>query len=288
VLQKWSPGFAALATNHILDAGEDGLVRTIQTLNQMGFMTLGAGRTREEIAQPIFWETSEGRLAIVNWVFPETHPDWMCVPGPNCWPGLRKAERITKDLKRKADWVLLMVHWSDETFAYPRPEDRATARELAGMGVDLVIGHHPHVVRGMEIIDSCTIFYSIGSFYLSGIPDAHGGWIMRLAPRYREGLGIQVSFFRGRRPEYRLLSFWKLKNRVVLDPTRRAADRLERTSRPLRQFQDAEYAKWHANERIVFYQWSHKWHFGLWELGVNDMKHVLLKPLRYLLGGMSR
>ena len=66
VLQKWAPGFAALATNHILDAGEDGLVKTIQTFKQMGFTTLGAGQTREEIARPIFWETSEGIVTITT------------------------------------------------------------------------------------------------------------------------------------------------------------------------------------------------------------------------------
>ena len=54
--------------------------------------------------------------------------------------------------KGEADWVMVVVHWSDELFPYPRPEDRATARELAQMGADLVVGHHPHVVRGMEII----------------------------------------------------------------------------------------------------------------------------------------
>ena len=282
VLQKWTPGFAALANNHILDAGEDGLAKTIQTLTEIGFTILGAGQTWEEIARPVFWETSEGRLAMVNWVFPETHPEWMCMPGPNCWPGLREAERTIQDLKRRADWVLIRVHWSDEFFPYPRPEDRAIARELARMGVDLVIGDHPHVVRGMEIIDSCPIFYSIGNLYFSYEPTDLGGWNMR-APRNREGLGIQVSFRRDRRPEYRSLSFWKLKKRVVRDPTRRAATRLEHVSRPLHQFQDSEYAEWYVKKRAVFDQWGYRWHFRLWNLGMNDMKRILLKPLRYFL-----
>jgi len=283
VLQKWAPGFAALANNHILDAGEDGFVKTIQTLNRMGFTTLGAGRTWEEITHPVLWEGSQGRLAIVNWVFPETHPDWMCVPGPYCWPGLEEAGRIIQDLKRKTDWVLLLVHWSDEVFPYPRPQDRAIARELVSMGADLIIGHHPHVVRGMEIVDSCPVFYSIGNFYFSDIPDSHGGWITRQAPRNREGLGIQVSFSRGRRPDYGLLSFWKLRNRVVLDPTRQAVTRLGRVSQPLRQFQASAYAEWYMNERIVFYQSSYKWHFRLWRLGVNDIRRILLKPFRRFL-----
>ena len=38
---------------------------------------------------------------------------------------------------------------------------------FADLGVTAIIGHHPHVVRGMEIIDSCPVFYSIGNFYFS-------------------------------------------------------------------------------------------------------------------------
>jgi poly-gamma-glutamate synthesis protein (capsule biosynthesis protein) len=279
VLQKWAPGFAALANNHILDAGKDGLVKTIQTLKQTGFTILGAGQTREEIVRPVLWETSEGRLAMVNWVFPETHPDWGCVPGPNCWPGLEEAERIIQNLKHRADWVLIRGHWSDEDFAYPRPEDRATARELARMGADLVIGDHPHVVRGMEVIRSCLVFYSIGNFYFSYEPNPPGSWNMR-APRNREGLGIQISFRRGRRPEYRPVSFWKGKSRVVRDPTRRAATRLVRVSQPLRRFQDSEYAEWYMKKRAVFDKWGWRWHFRLWNLTMNDVKRILLKPFR--------
>src|SRR6186713_713085 len=52
VIRKWSPGFATLATNHILDAGNDGLINTIASLHQMGFITAGAGETCDEIAKP--------------------------------------------------------------------------------------------------------------------------------------------------------------------------------------------------------------------------------------------
>jgi hypothetical protein len=39
----------------------------------------------------LFWETKAGKVAIVNWVFAETHPDWLAVPGPNYWPGVKKS-----------------------------------------------------------------------------------------------------------------------------------------------------------------------------------------------------
>lgn len=263
-LEGLAPGFATLATNHILDAGAAGVAGTMQALERAGFATVGAGRTREEAAKPLFWETPEGRLAVVNWVFGETHPDWMALPGPNCWPGVEEARGTVRALKHETDWVLAVVHWSDEYFAYPRPEDRTIARELAQMGVDLVVGHHPHVVRGMEIIGSCPVFYSIGNFYFDAIPGTHARWGGCAAPRNREGLGVEISFRRGLRPEWAVRSFWQAGGQTTGDPSRRAVLRMEQVSHPLRQLPRAGYGEWYAARRARFDRWDYRWQFGLW------------------------
>jgi hypothetical protein len=281
VIRNWSPGFATLATNHILDAGQEGLVRTIQTLHRIGFSTTGAGRSRPEIVQPAYWETSEGRLVIVNWVFPETHPDWMSEPGPNCWPGLAEATDTVQSLKRQFDWVMIVPHWSDEHFSYPRPEDREIARQLAGAGADLVIGHHPHVVRGMEIIGSCPVFYSLGNFYFSDIPNHHGGWAVRQAPRNREGLGVRISFRQDRQPELQVLSFWQASGRVITDPLGRAARRMQRVSLPLQGFPESSYAKWYADRRARFDRLGYRWHFRVWQLGLRGHMRYLFRLVHF-------
>lgn len=266
VIQSWSPGFVTLATNHILDGGREGLDKTIRLLTQAGFATVGAGQTQEELAKPLFWETEQGVLAIVNWVFPETHPEWMHVPGPNCWPGLTAAAATIKNLKREVDWILLVLHWSDELFLYPRPEDRITARELAHMGVDLIVSHHPHVVRGMEIIGSCPVFYSIGDFYFSDIRNSQGHWVVRRAPRNREGVGLRILFRRDQQVDYQPLSFWQRQKQVSLDPFHRAVRRMKSASRPLQLFQDTQYATWYGIQRARFNKWGYRWNFGLWQL----------------------
>ncbi len=279
VVHKWSPGIATLATNHILDAGESGLVNTMESLSNAGFMTVGAGRNEEEITAPLFWETVEGRLAILNWVFPETHPDWMHVPGPNCWPSLNEARHIIQRIRSHADWVLVVVHWSDELFPYPRPGDRTVAYELVSAGADLIIGHHPHVVRGAETIGTCPVFYSLGDFYFSDVADGQGGWITRRAPRNREGLGVWITFRRGHSPIYRVLPFWQANGHVTLDTLRRATKRMEHVSRPLEQFQGSAYAEWYISERSRFDRWGYRWHFGLWQMGWRGLIRRLTKML---------
>ncbi len=264
VIRGWAPGFAALATNHILDAEERGLVDTLASLSRMGFLTTGAGRSSEEICKPLLWETKEGTLAIINWVFPETNPDWMTIPGPNCWPGIDEAKNILRRLKQENDWVMVLAHWGDELFPYPRLTDRAIAQELANAGLDIFVGHHPHVVRGMEVINGCPVYYSIGNFFFSDIP---GNDTLRWAPRNREALGIQISFKRGMRPEIKCLSFWQENDQVVDDLHRRAVKRMSDTSRPLKQYSGADYERWYFSRREMFDKYWAKWHFGVRRLG---------------------
>jgi hypothetical protein len=286
ILKKWSPAFVTLANNHILDAGIEGLDDTIDILNRLNFRTVGAGRTKKEIKAPLFWETKEGRLSIINWVFPETHPDWMFVPGPNCWPGYNKAKKIIDKIKNKADWIIIVVHWSDELFSYPRPQDRDIAQKLSKMGADLVIGHHPHVVRGMELIGLCPVFYSLGNFFFSNYSNGNYGFIKSQAPRNRESLGIQITFQRGKKPLCKILPFWRKGRRVVSDPVRRAARRMECTSVPLRKFSGNDYVEWYNAHRARFNKWGYRWHFKLKNMNKNDCKRLLSKYFSRIL--MSR
>jgi hypothetical protein len=278
--QKWSPGFATVATNHILDAGEEGVERTTELLRSCGFQTVGGGRTPEEISRPLLWETAEGCLAIINWVFPETHPDWMAVPGPNCWPGIETASRLVQEIKRIADWVMVVVHWSDELFGYPRPEDRRIARDLVRMGAGVVIGHHPHVVRGMELFDACPVFYSTGNFYFSNFPDDRGGWIVQQAPRNREGLGVHLTFRRNRKPEYKALSFYQYKNISLSDSLNRASKRMEKLSRPLQRLHGSEYEAWYSIQRRRFDRWGGMWDFGVRRVGIFGTIRYAINRLR--------
>lgn len=266
IINQWKSGFACLATNHILDAGEEGLTTTLSFLQNNGFETIGAGLSSEEIEKPLIWETQEGKLGIINWVFPETHPDWMSIPGPNCFPGIEKAGIIIQKLKSNVDWLLVVAHWSDELFAFPTPVDRMVAKELANFGVDLFVCHHPHVVRGNEKIGNCSVFYSIGNFFFSDFIDENGKE-SKWAPKSREGLGIQVTLNRGFPPAYRVLSFWQDKSNVSIDSSERSSKSMTRLSSPLHKFTGEKYVEWYTKRRFLFDILEAKWYFGICRLG---------------------
>jgi hypothetical protein len=149
----------------------------------------------------------------------------------------------------------------------PRSDDRETAR-LAGAGLDVLVGHHPHVVRGMEEIGKCLVFYSLGNYYFSDYKDAQNKWLLKWAPRSREGLGLKFTFNKGSKPEYQLLSFRQILGEVIDDPERLAAKRMIKNSLPLKLYSGDDYIKWYFSKRRIFNQVGLRWHHGVRRLGL--------------------
>jgi hypothetical protein len=266
-IKSWSPGFATLATNHILDGGETGLAHTLFSLKEEGFSTVGAGMNQSDIIKPLIWETAEGSLAILNWVFAETNPDWMQVPGPNCWPGMSEASSKLHALKKEVDWILIIAHWSDELFGYPTLDDREIAKSLINKGADIVIGHHPHVVRGFELVAEKPIYYSLGNFFFSEFKDQKSNLIFRPVSRNKEALVVKITFVHGQKPTVEPLSFWQNHNQTKPDPFKRAVRRLNKTSQPLEKYFGVGYLEWYKGRRKFFNAWEYRMFFSLGQRG---------------------
>jgi gamma-polyglutamate biosynthesis protein CapA len=69
-----------------------------------------------------------------------------------------------RQLKEKVHAVVVSVHWGEEFIQRPSPEEVKMARLLVDAGADLIIGHHPHVLRGVERYRKGYIVYSLGNF----------------------------------------------------------------------------------------------------------------------------
>ena len=64
----------------------------------------------------------------------------------------------------EADLILCSVHWGIEREFYPTDSQKSMGKELIDMGADLVIGHHPHVIQGIEMYQGKAIIYSLANF----------------------------------------------------------------------------------------------------------------------------
>lgn len=69
-----------------------------------------------------------------------------------------------RELRTKVHAVVVSVHWGEEFIQQPSPDEVQMARCLVDAGADLVIGHHPHVLRGIEQYGRGYILYSLGNF----------------------------------------------------------------------------------------------------------------------------
>lgn len=150
----------SLANNHIFDYGMNGFIDTIDYLKKSNLRCWGAGRNACDANSPL--EIEKGipeKIAFITgtrWKNATSHR-----PGTASFQG--HASNI-KDLKRKGYFVLYYPHWGYEYISIPPPDVRSHARKMIELGVDLIIGTHPHVLQGYEEYRGKYIFYSLGNF----------------------------------------------------------------------------------------------------------------------------
>src|SRR5437868_8533996 len=165
----------ALANNHVLDWGYDGLSKTLQTLDAAGVAHSGAGNDAEEATQPAVLDTAaNGRVLFFS--FGSTTSgiphEWKATsisPGVNLLDDLSEATaaRLCDQMRtyqQPGDLVVASLHWgSNWGYEIPR-EQIAFAHRLIEEGVAIVHGHSSHHVRAIEVFKSRLILYGCGDF----------------------------------------------------------------------------------------------------------------------------
>ncbi len=166
----------SLANNHTLDYRREGLLRTIQLLDEGGITHVGAGLDADMAYAPRVLDVGDWRVALVGfthvecgWVaddltrWPEAA--WAC-------PGFEQRTVTAVDqANRRADVVVVLVHWGIERDHCPQPYQRELAADWIEAGADLVIGSHPHVLQSVEQIGGAWVVHSTGNF---AFPSARG------------------------------------------------------------------------------------------------------------------
>jgi len=157
----------SLANNHIYDYGEAGFKSTIDALQSKGIEYVGAGFSFEEcyhgkvLAKDGF---SIGLLAACENEFGCNFEESITRSG-YAWLFHPRLEDEIIRLKKNVDKIVLIAHAGVEDIVIPIKEWRERYKRLCDLGVDVVVGHHPHVPQGYEQHDGSLIFYSLGNFY---------------------------------------------------------------------------------------------------------------------------
>lgn len=81
---------------------------------------------------------------------------------------LKKLKEDINELKNKGYSVIINFHWGEENSYYPNDEQKHIGHYAVDQGADLIIGHHPHVIQGIEKYKNKVIAYSLGNFAFGG------------------------------------------------------------------------------------------------------------------------
>ncbi|MDD5058463.1 MAG: CapA family protein [Sideroxydans sp.] len=154
-----------LANNHTLDFGADGLTETVATLDELGIRHVGAGNNLATARQPAQMLVNGLRIAILGYsmTLPENFYAWKNRPGT----AFAHEDQVREDIKlarEKADIVLVAFHWGQERSTKLREYQVSIGHAAIDAGADAVIGHHPHILQGIEKYKNGIILYSLGNF----------------------------------------------------------------------------------------------------------------------------
>lgn len=159
------------ASNHVLDRGVKGIERTIEVLNEWGVSQHGMARTPDEIEPSVI---DVGGIGLAHLSYTYSY-NGLRPPRDEPWrSALIDTGRIIADARRArelgAEVVVLSMHWGGEGSHNVTGLQRSQAEAITGSGlVDLIVGHHAHVVQPIEYVNGVPVIFGLGNI-ISNLP----------------------------------------------------------------------------------------------------------------------
>ena len=156
----------SLATNHSLDRGESGLRSSLEYWGkQENVIAAGSYESQESRDTPRIMEINGITYTLLSY---STLTNGLSIPyGKDYLFNLysdAKAKADVECLKGKVDVIMVAMHWGEEYTHTPTYDEKRIAQYLASLGVNIVIGTHPHVIQPIDFIGDTMVIYSLGNF----------------------------------------------------------------------------------------------------------------------------
>ena len=174
-----------LASNHTMDKGSVGATYSANFWkNKEGVYAIGSYTNSTERNNIVIKEMNGITYAILSYAY---GTNGLPVPSGkeyliNLYSDAKAKQDIEK-IRDKVDVLMVSMHWGTEYVLEPTSEQKREANYLASLGVDVIIGHHPHVLQPVTFIDDTLVIYSLGNMISNQ-------WVLGI----EKNIGLTVAF----------------------------------------------------------------------------------------------
>lgn len=162
------------ASNHSMDKFEKGILSSLEFWNQYeDVVTVGTNTSFEEQKENKYIVRNDVKFGVLGYTY---GTNGISLPsGKEYLVNLIDKDRIKEDVERlkgTCDSILVSIHWGEEYSTTPNAQQKELAQFMADLGVDVIIGEHPHVIQPMDWVtgkdgNETLVIYSLGNFLSS-------------------------------------------------------------------------------------------------------------------------
>jgi poly-gamma-glutamate synthesis protein (capsule biosynthesis protein) len=200
------------ANNHAFDQGPKGVVETLRRLKDAGLDPIGTGATKAEADRALYLDRKGLRIAFLG--FTDIFNNDLDGKPSNPWVrklDLDAACAAVAEARKRADAVIVSIHWGIEDHHEPTQRQQDAAAALVASGADVILGHHPHVLQPLAWVYAGgrkgLAAYSMGNFVSNqarvyrasdkpGMGDERDGLLVRVVLRKAPG-GVEIASVEG-------------------------------------------------------------------------------------------
>lgn len=148
----------SLANNHSLEHGERALLETMSILSENNINYVGADVDIAKAREPFITHIKGITVTFLAYCL---------VPDKTAYITIKDPKEICVDVQKtraNSDIVITSLHWGSEYIERPSPSQIRLAHQIVDSGANIILGHHPHVLQGIEEYHNGVIAYSLGNF----------------------------------------------------------------------------------------------------------------------------
>ena len=162
-LKKVCINCCTLANNHITDAGHQGVVDTMSTLDKAHIAHIGAGPNKDDIRHYHTFEVGGMKFLLYNVAETMYNEPTAQKGGAHLYDEYRVCKEL-EELKSQCDYLIVVYHGGAEKFRYPSPETKKRFHRMVDSGANMVLSQHTHCVGSEEYYKGAYLLYGQGNF----------------------------------------------------------------------------------------------------------------------------